>query len=221
MAIGLARSVGDMLIPIIVDVMKKIEAWYEGNREVINQNIVVFVAAFANALEEAYDIGVFVADMVLNLIDTFGGLRNVLMVVAALMAAWTMTKIVSAITTLVGIVELITAKFLAMGVAEAFASGGMSLIAGGAAAIAAGAFAAHIIGGGAGHVVPNGSFSSAMPDRTMPSAASGPSINSVFNISAAPGTSQAQAEEISRKVNDHHVDMMRLAAASAAGPVER
>lgn len=231
MAMGFARTIGSQLIPVISDLMHDMIKWYEVNRDVITQNVTQFVKQLGAQVKTTWTFIVHMANGVMGLVKMLGGLRNVMIMVTAAFAAWTAMNIVITIAAAVKAVMQLSAALMQMGIAEAFASGGMSLVLGGAAALAAGALAASIMSGsgGGGAEVPHNSmptlptFGASGPSPAA--AASGGTTNMMslaptINVMLPPGSSEEHGKEVAKHAG-HYMDfMMQKSAAASAGGKE-
>jgi len=215
---GLRNTIGVALMPAIEGMVNEVIAWYRANREVINSQIVEFAHQLADAVRGAFQIVTMTANAVMWLADKMGGLGMVLKVVTMMLIGWTALNLVVLLGSVATAVVALTEAFAAMGIAEAFASGGLSLIAGGLAAVAGTAVAGYAMGGG---------FSGAT--SPTPSYVRGPHIShqvvpeqhmtNNWNVHLPAGTPQSHAEELGRLMEKHQQASLRGLAAAGASPV--
>ncbi len=219
---GIARSIGIKLIPIFNELMEQLKAWYEGNKEIIAQDVAGVVYAMAHAIEMLFKVGMFLIGVVQALSGSFIGLRGWVLLATAVFLAFNVGTMGAGIVGITRLVWELVTSLKAAALWEAIATGGWSMIAGlaaGAAVLGLSAYAAY---GGSGPPLDtlrantNGSFGSA---GTVNNSRSGGTVNvkNEFRIESH-GTTEAQKQEIAQYVQWHHDKTLRNAASAAAGP---
>lgn len=83
---GLRNFVGVRLIPVITDLMNKMMAWIQANRQLVQQKIQEFVKALTQLVVGLWKTIVALTPVVVNLIKFVGGLENAFKLLAAVMA---------------------------------------------------------------------------------------------------------------------------------------
>lgn len=77
-ATGLGQSIAARLAPKVVEVVDRLQGWFEANREIIDQKIDQFIEGVIPALEDLVEFGKEVVEVGSDMIDTMGGLENAL-----------------------------------------------------------------------------------------------------------------------------------------------
>lgn len=215
---GLRNQIGVALMPAIEGLVDKVIDWFNANREVISTQLVEFVKQLSQSVAGALGFIMELVKGISFLVGLMGGLGNVLKIVTAGFIAWTAMSTVATILEIVEVVNKLRIAFLAMGIAEAFASGGLSLILGAAAAVAAGGIAYHLMHSSPGAAPSAGATggSTNIPTPNFSGGGGGNTYHSVFQIQTAPGTTQQQASEIAKIVDQKHKDYLRSAAVAVS-----
>ncbi len=198
MILGVRNSLGVELMPVITEVIQKMSAWYNANKQVLIPKLIEFVKNLANSLPGLADTMLSIANTAMKVVDAMGGLGTVL--------------------------KWIISLWIAMGVAEAFASGGLSVMAQLAGAAAAGAIAGGIMtfgGTGGGNAAANFGQGSAMQYAAGMSGGKGGGVQHNYNsysLALPPGTPQLHAQEVLKIVKQHDEMNMRALVAAATPP---
>lgn len=130
---GIKFAVGEMIIPVVSDMVKEFTTFIEVNREVIKQNIGAFFKGLAGFLQVVFRIGMTVGGMFMQLANHLGGVETatklVLFGLMALFGAKTLAGIAGMVKAISGFSAvmmlaaakpaLIIAAVVAMGVAIA------------------------------------------------------------------------------------------------------
>ncbi len=226
---GVLDTLGNKLIPVFIELMDNLKAWYYANKAIIDQDINEFIMAMVDSLRFAWAFSKFLFDAVKTLTGGFGALSTVLVIVVGLFAAFSTANTINAMLSMLPIIWKVVAALQAVIAGEAMATGGLSLLVSAGAGIAAMAGTAYLLSGSGGGsrsldntLAVNGAYKQSGPiSNTSNSKTLVQNIRSNFSISAAPGTSAQQAEHISKLVATHLDQVHRNAAQSAATVVDR
>jgi len=90
---GIAFLVGAELLPVVLDITKRISDWTEKNRDLIRTEVPKFARQLADAIGQAVDLTVIWLPKINSLVESVGGLKTVLVGLSVVV----MTRVIAAV----------------------------------------------------------------------------------------------------------------------------
>ena len=121
---GVGNAIGQRLMKQITPMIKAFISWFKANRELIKQNVVVFLDKIQKVLRVLFNIGIRVTNVIIGLSNALGGLENTLLAIGtAFLLLNAKALILPIILAAVGV-----ALFLLLEDLQKFLTGGESVI---------------------------------------------------------------------------------------------
>lgn len=84
---GVSSAIGTRLMKVLLPMTKQFIAWFKINKDIIKQNLTVFLERAVKVLRGVFNIAMRVVNVILGLVDAMGGWKNSIIAVTALLLA--------------------------------------------------------------------------------------------------------------------------------------